>query len=154
MQIFVKNRKWIEKQLELYENWYFNKYVISIYSSNDISPFPDRYNILKLQFDDITDEYISNSNCILFNDIHAKLIHNFIKLIKSNLPFYIHCDAGISRSGAIGYMLNEYFNKFINENDEDNMFFINENKHILPNPFIISTLKRQLFKTDYNKLFK
>ena len=83
-----------------------------------------------------------------------KLIHNFIKLIKSNLPFYIHCDAGISRSGAIGYMLNEYFNKFINENDEDNMFFINENKHILPNPFIISTLKRQLFKTDYNKLFK
>ena len=153
MKIYIVPRYYIEKQLTKNLNWHINKWIISIYSSEkeiDFSPLPDRFNILKLQFDDIAEK---NNNFILFNEDHAKKIHAFIKEIKVNdkKDFYIHCDAGISRSGAVGYLLNEYFNKFIVENKIDNEAFKINNSNIMPNPLVIRILKNELFGKPYNK---
>ncbi len=155
MKIYVVPRFWIEKQLANDSNWPMNKWIISIYSSEagiDFSPLPDRFNILKIQFDDVSKRDAEGwssviDNCIFFNEEHAKKIHEFIKKIKADdkKEFYVHCDAGVSRSGAIGYLLNEYFNKFLTDNKIDNEAFRMNNSHILPNPLVVRVLKNELF---------
>lgn len=155
MKIFIVSRFYIENQLAKNINWPINKWIISIFSTEkgiDFSPLPDRYNILKLQFDDVSEK--DNIGCsslinniIFFNKEHAKKIHEFIKEIKVNdkKEFYVHCDAGISRSGAVGYLLNEYFNKFLTDNKIDNAAFKMNNSHIMPNPLVVRVLKNELF---------
>ena len=152
MKIYVVPRMYIEKMINSNPNWVGGKWIISIYSSEkgiDFSPLPDRFNILKLQFDDISerDKDIINDNYIFFNENHAKQIHEFIKDIKENdtREFYVHCDAGVSRSGAVGYLLNEYFNKYLTLNRIDNESFKMNNNHILPNPLVVRILKNELF---------
>lgn len=131
-----------------------NKWIISIFSTErgiDFSPLPDRYNILKLQFDDVSEKdniwSSENDNIIFFNEEYAKKIYEFIKEIKVNdkKEFYIHCDAGVSRSGAVGYLLNEYFNKFLTNNKIDDEAFKMNNSHIMPNPLVVRVLKNELF---------
>ena len=63
--------------------------------------------------------------------------------------FYIHCDAGISRSGAVGYILNEYFNKYLIDNKEDYKFFEMNNSQIMPNPLVVRLLKKELFGISF-----
>jgi predicted protein tyrosine phosphatase len=84
---------------------------------------------------------------IFFNEKLAKEIHEFINNISENdtKPIYVHCDAGVSRSGAVGYMLNEYFNKFLTNNENDYKAFNMNNSHIMPNPLVVRLLKRELF---------
>lgn len=146
MKIFVKSRKWIENNLEFNPEWHRGKYIISIFGSYNQSPFSQRFNVLQLKFDDVTEK---DEEGIHFNKEMAKQIINFIKDIEDK-PIYVHCDAGISRSGAIGYMLNEWFNKFIEINKEDNKFFLSENSHIMPNPEVVRILKNEMFGYDYN----
>lgn len=160
MKIYVVPRYYIEKQMTNNSNWYRNKWIISIFSSEkgiDFSPLPDRFNILKLQFDDIAEKDIENINkyeknsFIFFNKDHAKKIHDFIKTIDVNdkKEFYIHCDAGVSRSGAVGYILNEYFNKFLKDDKQDNESFKLNNSHIMPNPLVVRLLKNELFGLSF-----
>ena len=70
---------------------------------------------MKLEFDDVSERDVDN-NCIFFDEILAKKIQEFVNdiPINSEKSIYIHCDAGVSRSGAVGYILNEYFNKYLN----------------------------------------
>ena len=163
MKIFVVPRNYIEKQIEKDINWINEKWIISIFSSQYPAYSPisiDRYNVLKLQFDDITEHEIGSRevekyDLIFFNQNHAKQIYQFIKNINDdeNKPFYIHCDAGVSRSGAVGYMLNEWFNKFVKLNRIDNESFAMNNPYIMPNPLVVRLLKNQFFGTDYKGVF-
>lgn len=143
MKIFVVSRQKIEKMLNQNPKWYIGKYIISIFSKGDHSPFLDRFNILKLEFDDVTDEMYGWSgfadSTIFFNENHAKAIHEFIKHISANdkRPIFVHCDAGVSRSGAVGYILNEWFNKYLTSNYTDAEAFKETNNHILPNPTVV-----------------
>lgn len=144
----------MENQLTVNPNWFMNKWIISIFSSNgdkNFSPFIDRYNILKLQFDDITE---LDNNGIHFSVELAQKLISFIQEIQfENKPIYIHCDAGISRSGAVGYMLNEWFNKYVRQNDFDNILFQHYNPHIMPNPEVIRILKNNMFNINYENIF-
>ena len=147
MKIFVKSRRWIKGHLEANPEWHFGKWIISIYSSDSQSPFLPRFNVLTLCFDDVTEK---DNDGIHFNTEMAKQIFNFIKDIKNeNKPIYIHCDAGVSRSGGVGYMLNEWFNKYLKNNKRDNEFFLNENSHIMPNPEVVRILKNEMFGTPF-----
>ena len=147
MKIFVRPRAWILNHLESDSEWHYNKWVISIYSTDSQSPFLPRYNVLSLQFDDVTEK---DKDGIHFTVEMAKEIVNFISDIKNdNKIFYVHCDAGVSRSGAVGYLLNEWFNKFINNNIEDNEFFLNQNSHIMPNPEVVRILKNEMFGVPF-----
>ena len=163
MKILVKSRQWMTNQLQKDPNWFFNKNIISIFSSGDISPFPDRFNVLKLNFDDISERDIpvgwnifdsATKENIFFNEDHAKQIKDFISEIPadSTKTFYIHCDAGVSRSGAVGYLLNEYFNKYLANNSEDYKFFQIHNSHVMPNPLVVRLLKLALFGKPFSNI--
>lgn len=154
MKIFVKSRQWMENQLQNNPEWFMNKWIISIFSSHgnkDYSPFPDRYNICKLQFDDVTE--IDPDECHFSVELAIKLI-DFINQINSeNKPIYIHCDAGVSRSGAIGYLLNEWYNKYLKTNEADKRIFEQYNSHIMPNPEVVRILKRAMFGIPYSGIY-
>lgn len=157
MKIYIKDRYWINNILNKKPDFYMGKEIISIYSSGDTSPFIDRFNILKLNFDDIVyPEVLSEkelNEVILFDEDMAKQIVEFAQKMNPNKLCFIHCDAGISRSGAVGYVLNEYFNKKLENNETDFNFFKNENKHILPNDLVVKILKKS-FEPLYYKLWK
>lgn len=153
MKIYVVARYEVEEALERDPQWFIGKYIISIFSKGDSSPLPDRYNILKLNFDDVAEcgeigwGDVFAESVIFFNEGHAKAIHDFIEPIKSNdrKEFYVHCDAGVSRSGAIGLVLNDWFNRFLTVNHNDDESFKMNNSHIMPNPLVVRLLKNELF---------
>lgn len=146
MKIIVVSRKWIKEKISKNPDWSQNKNIISIFSSGSYSPIDDRFNVLKLKFDDIVDipeceRMVEKYDLIIFNKNHAKKIYEFINECNSNKPFYVHCDAGVSRSGAVGYILNEWFNKYLENNTIDNQFFLDTNSHIAPNPLVVRIMK-------------
>lgn len=89
-------------------------------------------NVLILFFDDVTNYSIKHNlihpiykeisksrNLILFNKSIAKSILDFTNNIFNNNPndiLNIHCWAGKSRSQAIGYVLNIYYNLYLSNN--------------------------------------
>lgn len=124
-------------------------------------------NILKLEFDDIT-YYDEKHN--LLHPFYEKekekrqLVHfsisQAVEILKFAEQVYnkgevlnIHCWAGKSRSQAIGYTLNIYFNLFKENNQKD--FTINVlkfNDMFKANPDVIRTMNMCLFPaTELNK---
>lgn len=154
MKIRVVPRFWIEEAVQNNPDFIEGKWIISIFSHNDVSPVEDRFNVLKLCFDDVI-EKDTYPEFIHFNEEMAESILNFVKKINDDGQnvFYVHCDAGVSRSGAVGYMLNEYFNKYLDRKDEDTEFFQRVNSNILPNPEVARILKNTMFGGDYRGVF-
>lgn len=114
---------------------------ISILNTEDPSGyFKKNYeNVLVLFFDDITDDLNWDNDPdflgpVLFTEDQAKKIIAFIDLHKDKDQFIIHCSAGISRSGAVGTFINDYF-------ELDYKAFKQINPQIQPNPFVLRTLK-------------
>ena len=152
MRILIKPRTWVEKQLDT-DRIFCRKFnFISIFSSKDYSRLPDQPNILKLEFDDITEmdipqTHADGSPLILFNRNHAEEIVRFIQRINRNKILAVHCDAGISRSGAVGEQLNEYYNRIIEDNAEDYAGFFQDNSDIIPNSRVAGILHEVLEET-------
>ena len=140
MKIRVVNRSFVENNQSILKK--FN--VISIYGSKSFTPVNvEVENLLELQFDDVTEEM---SGKIVFNKVLAIKVKEFFeKIANDNNSLLVHCDAGISRSGAIGYIANEYFNKYLEKNFNDNEYFEKMNKHILPNPCVVRELKNNIW---------
>ena len=148
MRILIKSRKWVEDRLDK-DMFFCRKYnFISIFSSGDYSPFPEQSNsLLELEFDDITDSDRLRTSpdaptLILFHDDHAAQIVRFIHRINRKKTMIIHCDAGISRSGAVGQVLNEYCNRILENNPNDYALFAADNPDIIPNPLVFRILQR------------
>lgn len=138
MRILVKPRAWIEKRLDTDQFFCRQFDFISIFSSKDFSPLPDLPNILKLEFDDITEMDIpqvhaDGSPLILFNRGHAEKVVQFVQAADRRKILAVHCDAGVSRSGAVGEQLNEYFNRIMEDAPDDYALFFKENEDIIPN---------------------
>ncbi len=128
-----------------------NSIIQGIFSRNEIESFPelitdsiawitisdpDKNNIsiqaknkLSLKFSDIEE---NTNKEILFNEEIAKEIIDFIKLHKDK-KFIINCEAGISRSAAVGLFIEKIL---LNE--------MSVNKHIRfePNMFVFNLLER------------
>lgn len=102
--------------------------------------------ITKTNYDKIKETYPHSNkmnNIKLFSKKDAKLIINFIKKYKDNkekLTLIIHCQAGISRSGAIGW----FSCKFLELNKSK---FLQQNQHLYPNRYILYMLE-SLYKID------
>ena len=117
-------------------------------------------NILKLYFDDIT-KYVVSHNLIhpIYHQIHqfrefiyfdeqmAKEILKFAKKIhKKGEQLNIHCYAGRSRSQAVGYVLNTYFNLYIENNIKDYVKNLrNNNQRFMPNPEVLQIMNKICF---------
>jgi len=64
----------------------------------------------------------------------AKEIYEFIKSNADKKKLFVHCSAGISRSGAVGAFVHEYFGGAYKE-------LLKENPHILPNGRVTRLLR-------------
>ena len=124
--------------------------IISINSSrgdDSLPPFSERNlnhrNLLYLTFDDVSNEPDpeDHDDCVLFSTRQAEAVMRFAD--DGSTPMLIHCTAGISRSGAVGEILDWYFNRYITDNPADHLFFTQNNRQILAN-----TLVRKVF-LDY-----
>ena len=70
--------------------------------------FPDE-RICRLRFDDMSPDDPGAGRGILFREAHAKKIIDFCNEHKNALEFHVHCAAGMSRSAAVGFFLQEYY---------------------------------------------
>ena len=123
--------------------------IISINSScgvDDTPPFsPELLNhphLLTLTFDDICNESATPEAAILFNENMAHAIMRFVDDWK--FPLLVHCTAGISRSGAVGEVLNWYFNRYLERNAADDEDFVRNNRQIQPNTLVRKILLQNL----------
>ena len=84
MRIFVVPRLMIELRLAEVKDYYTDRWFISIFDSGSSSPFTmDRYNILKLQFDDVSEK--DTDPCLVhFNSDMAQKIMDFIEPIRAD----------------------------------------------------------------------
>jgi predicted protein tyrosine phosphatase len=120
--------------------------IISIYSNENEVLITDKFKeqlenvgctkTLSLLFEDITDK--ENENLIghiLFSEDQAKLIIDFLNDLKQERQkiLLVHCDAGVSRSGAVGIFACRYFK--LDENE-----FRIDNTNILPNSYVYDLL--------------
>jgi predicted protein tyrosine phosphatase len=71
---------------------------------------------------------------------------NFVEKMNDSSKVYVHCTAGVSRSGAVGAFINDYFGG----NWEKFKF---ENPQVIPNSHISSLLKK-IYYGKYPEIYK
>lgn len=97
----------------------------------------DHSNVLNLKFDDAdeknVEQYKNTSQTIrLFQDSDAFKVIDFA-LTNTGRYFYIHCIAGVSRSGAVGFFIRQLL-------DYDYEQFRRMNTGIIPNSYVLQKL--------------
>lgn len=150
----LKNKGINDENVESIKNTFF----ISINSTNgsDSEPFfkEEHSNVLSLFFDDC-DSYKkypkigSNGEFyvqIPMSESQALEVLDFIGKLNETSDVFVHCTAGISRSGAVGAFISDYFNN----NWEKFMF---DNPQVIPNSYI-SSLLRKTYYSKYPEIYK
>lgn len=96
-------------------------------------------NILKLVFDDASP---SEAGCTLFTPKQARSIKQFVDTIDKTKALFVNCYAGVSRSGAVGTVINDYVNCYLNgcKKNEDWDLFFQRNPQILPNAYVMRVM--------------
>ena len=126
--------------------------VISIQSSSGYDSEPpfakghmESKNLLCLVFDDyfgIPEDPVERSRVALFTPEHADRIMRFVD--DGSMPLVVHCTQGVSRSGAVGYVLDRYFNSVLANNERDYEYFMARNPFIMPNPNVVEVFLKFL----------
>lgn len=106
-------------------------------------------NVLQLCFDDATDN--PDGTLVLFNEDMARRIADFVRGFDTEQELFINCAAGISRSGAVGEVLNDYFNRYLENNETDNEYFKVHNRQICGNPLVRRILRNVLFDSAFHE---
>lgn len=145
-------------------------HLISIYSDpNEEYLTPENIEVIKklgcremlsLRFWDVTTENFrlivsKYPTCVLFGKGHAKRIVSFIDMVKlliEDASLIVHCDAGISRSGAVG----SFAAKYLDLDPED---FHKLNPNIFPNPHVYRVLMNvsglsKIMHENYGEVFR
>ena len=146
MLIEVKARTFFEvRQGEKRERDLFRTH--RIISINNISfpteppPFSEKFlkadNLLLLSFDDVE----AGENTM--SPAQAKAIADFACSDDSR-PIIVHCTAGISRSGAVGAVLNWYFNRYLEDNEFAYQRFELCHPDLVPNAHVRRLLLNEL----------
>jgi len=100
-------------------------------------------NYLSLEFWDLSDKEFDEVKAdypaaVLFDKEHAKKIIKFVEELQESdekHKLIIHCDAGVSRSGAVGCFIND-----VRGGSHDMLMLKNPN--ILPSAYVSSVLNR------------
>lgn len=159
MEVFITSKMAFDKLME--QNNITNKNVesktkvffISINDTcgTDEKPyFENKSNVLVLFFDDVEKDmdipHVGTDEIYHIKAISSKQaeqIIDFIELNKDKSTCIVHCAAGISRSGAVGTFVNDYFNG-------DYLEFKKRNPYIHPNITVLDKLHeaqgKNLFK--------
>ena len=151
MEILVKSRYYFEMlRGTLDESRLFER--IRVISVNSVRvpeepPFSRQYwdaaNVLILRFDDVEGNEIEAQYGQLMSDSDAEAIARFAE-VEDPRPIMVHCTAGISRSGAIGACLNEYYNKKRTLNEDEHAAFWTWHRNINPNLHVMKLLWKRL----------
>lgn len=102
----------------------------------------DRENVIRLVFDDSTDQEMERRakqglpDLTLFTREQAKQIIDFSDKNRNVDTMWVHCSAGRSRSGAVGTFINDIFGK------ETFPEFLQSNPTVSPNYFVLALLRR------------
>ena len=175
MKILVYSKDTIEKLLtnSIYKHRFENSLFISIncwthydgqYAERNPIPAEFQDKTCYLWFDDQVNSSVfdnllkrdkikeapkwKNKEYYLFNEKLADKIINFLNanIKETTESIVIHCTAGISRSGAIGIALNDFYNKFLENNPQDWNWFNHSGheKALDPNPLVKAILYRKL----------
>lgn len=159
--VFTKSRREVERAIITNTKLSNHPWaLISIWSAEElVTPFNREIlanigcqEVLSSCFSDVTKDEFEKSNlskegCVLFSTEKAKEIVHFIDKINvmEISDLFVHCAAGICRSGAVAVWANRYFNL-------DDKKFKETNPHILPNPFVLSLLNEVSgLNSDYAK---
>lgn len=157
MKIYIKPRKFFLniKGTKEEETLINSANIISIitpeYSPHNFTeedpPFSKKYwnnpNILILKFHDAWKQV--NNLVKLMSSQDADKIWKFCQNIDTSKPLYIHCTAGKSRSQAVGYIINLYFNHLLEDNVQDFREFEIENSSIRHMNILVKTLLSEKF---------
>ena len=120
--------------------------VISVNCSGDSRLFPSSYtNVKTLVFDDIEWDNPTARELILFTELHAYEVIDFLFRHDQSKDLIVHCYAGISRSGAIGNFARELFKYDYQE-------FMDDNSQIVPNTHVGQVLRR-VWQEEYGGRF-
>jgi predicted protein tyrosine phosphatase len=167
-KIVVLSRQWVERSIkesqkiaEIEGSWA----IISIYTDHILLNLKSIETLktlgceeyLSLRFADITKEnyekdknFYDEKNLIIFTIEHAQQIINFINKVNRNdkiQTLVVHCSAGVSRSGAVGFFACRY----LHTNEKE---FWKTNPNIAPNSHILDVLhKVSGMKDDYIKFW-
>lgn len=121
-------------------------------------PFSQQYwhadNVLVLHFDDVdSDDFPSSGENRIVNshipsyqfmtEEDAASIARFVR-VPDLRPIIVHCTAGISRSGAIGLVLNEYYNRKHTPDEYAHEHFYRLHTYISPNIHVMRLLRKRL----------
>jgi predicted protein tyrosine phosphatase len=111
----------------------------------------DHANVLNLEFDDADTSMVdacSGAGCDihLFDYDDARKVIEFIKANKDKSHFFIHCTAGVSRSGAVGFFTRQLLKSDYQE-------FTKQNPHICPNGFVLQTLNDAMNSKEINEMY-
>ena len=102
--------------------------------------------ILQLEFNDTSPDEKRIAEDELFTIGQAKQIIEFAKKSSAN-NLIIHCDAGVSRSGAVGLWATRFLNQDENE-------FKEKHPQIAPNPFVLGILMEESgLNAEYMKIW-
>jgi len=104
----------------------------------------DHSNVLHLYFDDVENDIDDDVKAKSITEEQIKEIVEFLYKNKNKELLFVHCSAGISRSGAIGLFALDYFNG-------DKEHFNKYNKHISPTIKVIRLLKQYYTQKYDNK---
>lgn len=157
MRVFVFNKKQFDQFCianrlsdENVETTAWNFMFISITDTDQFSESRKPYfkqnhkNVFNLSFDDVEKDgensYTQEFNTIAFSEKQAKELFNFINKNSDADIAIVHCMAGISRSGAVGLFINDYF-------DLDYERFKRDNPQIAPNQKVFRLLKNEWYKS-------
>lgn len=124
-----------------------NTAFIGVVSSNEIledHPLAGEENCLVLKFDDVDDVLNIEGVVTRITDEQIKTIGDFIIQNKHFNKWLIQCDAGISRSGAIGDAVALYLEKERKDENIYNLFLRKYAYRISPNQLVSCELKKYL----------
>ncbi len=116
---------------------------ISINSLGQKTPLPKEFlhKSLVLHFEDCKfgEKFTS------FRKNHAERIKDFVDdTIKTDKGIIVHCNHGVSRSGAVSTAINDYVNKYAKPNKADWENFNKKSFHLIsPHPQILEKLKEE-----------
>ncbi len=123
MKIRVVPRKWFserkgtDEEKQVFQQWNVISIITPAYPKKNFAeediPFSEEYRnsdtVVALKFHDTERQW--DDDVVLMNESDADRIYDFVQRTKGNGRGYlVHCTAGKSRSQAVGYILNEWFN--------------------------------------------
>lgn len=164
MNILIRPRDAVERAVRKYmesgERLTDKCSIISIYSKYGRSPVIDSVAdsdwVLKLEFDDVEPcdlawQPAASCDYVLFSQQQAEQVRDFFNKLKETrtrfekLPLVVHCDAGVSRSGAVGLMANYEFNlRHISTGQYDQILAFYRNA-LFPNAWVGKCLAEAMY---------